>query len=156
MNDHNAIAPVIKRIDLDCPVEHAFGVFTRQLDTWWPLASHSCFADSAARVVIEERVGGTVWEIAGNGERAPWGEILEWQPPLVFAMTWHPASDPARATRLRVRFEALSNRRTRLELVHDGWQARGDTAGTGREGYDSGWDGVLRAYQACAVTRKTG
>ena len=77
MTHLESIAPVTKTLDLDCPIEHAFDVFTRRLATWWPLVTHSCFANPAARVEFESWPGGQVWEVTPTGERAPWGTITE-------------------------------------------------------------------------------
>jgi len=146
-----APAPVKKCIDLDCPIEAAFEVFTGRLATWWPLMTHSCFGDSNASVQFEERVGGHVWEIAADGRRAAWGEILEWQPPHSFVMTWHPGNTADVATRLSVRFESLAPSRSRLNLVHEAWEARGADAASARDAYQSGWDPVLGRYAECVA-----
>jgi uncharacterized protein YndB with AHSA1/START domain len=156
MNETGTIPAVTKTLDLDCSAERAFDAFTRQLSTWWPLASHSCFLDPTARVEFDAFEGGHVWEVRRDGERAKWGEILDWRPPHGFAMTWHPGTDPANATRLRVRFEAITPSLCRLHLVHDGWEARAANAFPSRDSYDAGWDVVLSGYPARAVTRKTG
>jgi hypothetical protein len=156
MSTGRSIAPVTKTLELECSAEHAFSVFTRHLATWWPLESHSCFLDRSARIEFDEHVGGHVWEVRADGERAPWGEVLEWRPPLEFAMTWHPGNEPRIATRLRVEFAPLTPSRCRLHLVHDAWDARGADANDVRDAYDSGWDLVLARYPARAVTRKTG
>jgi hypothetical protein len=38
-----------------------------------------------------------------------------------------------------------------VELVHTGWETLGEQAGSGRAGYDLGWDFVLARYIVCAT-----
>ncbi len=68
-----------------------------------------------------------------------------WDPPSRFAMTWHPGSDPARATNVEVRF-TVEGESTRVDLVHSGWEKAGDGAASRREGYSPGWDFVLAGF----------
>ncbi len=39
---------------------------------------------------------------------------------------------------------------TRVDLEHRGWERLGDIASEAREGYESGWPGVLELYRAAA------
>ena len=66
-------------------------------------------------------------------------------------MTWHPAQSPALATRLEVRFEDTASG-SRLLLLHDGWEARGDDAPLVREGYREGWTSVLKCLEELALS----
>ncbi len=101
-----SVPPVVKSIVVRLTPEQAFELFTAGLSRWWPLKTHSCAGVDALRVDIEPRVGGQVLEQARNGSQAAWGTVLVWDPPRRFAMTWHPAGDPAEATRLEVSFAA--------------------------------------------------
>jgi uncharacterized protein YndB with AHSA1/START domain len=142
--------PVIKSLVVALDPPSAFELFTTGLARWWPLATHSCAGAAARDVTIEPRVGGRVVEHADDGSTAPWGTVLAWEPPHRFAMTWHPQADPVQATRLEVRFSAAHERGCRVELVHDGWQVRGDAAAAVRERYDGGWVEVLQRYAIAA------
>ncbi|MCP5181796.1 MAG: SRPBCC domain-containing protein [Pseudomonadales bacterium] len=151
------LPPVIRELDLDCSPTHAFDVFTSQLARWWPLFSHSCFGEADARVEFEPFAGGKVVEINSAGERAVWGTLLEWNPPRGFSMTWHPGQAEDQATVLEVRFEStLPDAKTahtqepgcRLTLIHQGWAKRGETAGTVRDSYATGWVVVLELFEA--------
>ena len=144
------LAPVVKSTVVALDPAAAFELFTAGLTRWWPLATHSCAGAAAREVTIEPRVGGRVIEYANDGSVAPWGTVLAWEPPHRFAMTWHPQTDPAQATRLEVRFSSVDEGRCQVELSHDGWQARGDAAATVRERYDGGWVAVLQRYAAAA------
>jgi uncharacterized protein YndB with AHSA1/START domain len=144
------LAPVVKSLVVGLEPTAAFELFTTGLARWWPLATHSCAGAAARDVAIEPRVGGRVIEYANDGSTAPWGTVLAWEPPHRFEMTWHPQTDSAQATRLEVRFSAAHEGGCRIELVHDGWQARGDTAVAVRERYDGGWVAVLQRYATAA------
>jgi uncharacterized protein YndB with AHSA1/START domain len=65
-------------------------------------------------------------------------------------MTWHPGSDPSRATRVDVTFSDEGDG-CRVELVHSGWEARGAKADDARNAYESGWTGVLERYARAAL-----
>jgi hypothetical protein len=136
---------VRKTIVVEAPVALAFQVFTEEMSTWWPLATHSVFDEHATRVTVEPRVGGRVYETSDAGEESEWGRVTAWDPPTVFAMTWHPGADPAEYTDLEVRFTVEGNG-TRVDLVHTGWERRGAAAADMAKGYTGGWDVVLGFY----------
>jgi len=151
LDSRAALAPVVKRITVRLDPAGAFDLFTREMSRWWPLRTHSCAADSAVSVQVEPRVGGQVMEVARDGSRAPWGTVLAWEPPRRFAMTWHPMSDPAQATRIEVSFTAHSGGGCEVELVHSGWEARGVDADAWRTRYEGGWVAVLDCYLQATV-----
>ncbi len=146
----NALPPVEHRVVVDLTPADAFDLFTRGIARWWPFKGHSCSGEFAQDVQFEPRVGGAVTEVATDGTRHPWGLLTAWEPPQAFAMTWHPANAPDVATQLAVRFRAVAGG-CGVHLVHGGWSARGDEAGTVRGNYDEGWALVLRRYAAAAV-----
>jgi hypothetical protein len=127
-------------------VARAFELFTAELGDWWPLEKHSVGGDDREAVVVEPRAGGQVFEQLRDGVRAVWGDVLVWDPPERFAMTWHPGGDPATATEVEVRFTAVAEG-TQVDLEHRGWERRADGA-TARPSYDTGWTMVLARYQA--------
>ena len=138
-----ALAPVRKEVLVPCGAERAFALFTAEMSQWWPMLTHSVGGAEHCGVVFEGRVGGQVYEDLPGG-RAVWGDLLVWEPPARFVMTWHPGRDASSATELEVRFvEAAGG--TRVELEHRGWEHR-DDAGSARESYDTGWDLVLAKY----------
>jgi hypothetical protein len=141
-----AIAPVARQVTVNLAQADAFELFTGGLSRWWPLATHSCAGAAALRVDVEPRVGGQVIEKAHDGSTALWGTVLVWEPPARFAMTWHPGSAAERSTRVDVEFRALDAQRCQVDLVHSGWEARGDEAATVRGRYDGGWVSVLERY----------
>ena len=138
---------VRKQIEVARPRDEAFRLFTEGIGEWWPLRTHSVHGERARRAVFEPRLGGRIYEIAEGGAEAEWGRVLAWDPPHSFTMSWRPDSDAPAATEVRLRFEALADGRTSLELVHSGWEGLGETSEEARGGYDAGWDGVLGEYR---------
>lgn len=112
------------------------------------MVSHSCSAERDARVVFEPHAGGRVIEIATDGRQHLWGTLAAWQPPALFAMTWHPGRPESEATRLEVRFKPIEGG-CAIELTHDGWSQRGDGA-EAREAYARGWPQVLAGLERLA------
>lgn len=143
-----AIAPVRKSVRVRTAPARAFELFTRELARWWPLARYSCAGDAAVAVEFDV-AGRQVVETARDGTRHVWGALLEWNPPHSFAMTWHPAQPAEHATRLDVRF-VTADGWTEVQLVHSGWEARGEQAFTARQSYEGGWTAVLEKYVAHA------
>jgi uncharacterized protein YndB with AHSA1/START domain len=144
-----SVEAIRKTLVVDCGVERAFDVFTRQIGSWWPLGQYSIGGDTITEVVVEEHVGGRIFERHSDGGEGEWGRVVAWEPPARFAMTWYPGHDDSQATELDVRFTAEGGR-TRVELVHSGWEILGARAPESRTGYDAGWGEVLGFYEAAA------
>lgn len=136
----DALAPVEKELRVRLAPASAFDLLTRAMSHWWPLATHSCAGADAQSVTFPMEEGGQVIERAKNGSQHAWGDVPAWEPPHRFAMTWHPGSSAAQATRLAVRFSASEDGATIVRLRHDGWAARPDGA--------QGWESVLACYLA--------
>jgi len=136
---------VRKSIVVQCDVERAFDVFTRQIGTWWPTHTHSIGGDKITEVVVDEHVGGRVYEKHSDGGEGEWGKVLVWEPPAKFAMTWYPGHDDTRATRLDVTFTADGDT-TRVDLEHTGWEIFAEQAPEHSKAYDDGWGTVLGYY----------
>jgi uncharacterized protein YndB with AHSA1/START domain len=140
-------------ITVDAPIERAFRVFTAGFDTWWPRGHHVGKAD-IAEVVIEEVVGGRWLERSVDGSECAWGYVLAWDPPHAVALSWQLNAefeidpDPAKASRVDVRFIAEGNGSTRVELEHTLLDRIGETwpallAGISADG---GWSTLLGLY----------
>jgi uncharacterized protein YndB with AHSA1/START domain len=144
----SASLAVRKSIVVNAPVERAFALFTEGIASWWPTLSHSIHGDEVETVVFEPREGGRVYERARNGEEAHWADVRAFEAPTRILLDWR--VNPQRpATELEIRFVPEGDG-TRVELVHSGWEAYGETAAGGRDGYDSGWDVVLGRYADAA------
>lgn len=145
----DAIPPVVKTRTVPLPVEAAFDLFTRRLQEWWPLASHSIAGDRVAEVRFEGHVGGRILEVAKDGSECSWGEVLAWNPPHRFVVSWHPSPAPKAASVLEVRFSAVPQG-TVLHLEHRGWEEHGADGRQLRDRYEPGWDLVLSGFEAAA------
>ncbi len=139
-----------KSVTVSVTPERAFEIFTAGVATWWPLRTHSVGEELAETVVIEPREGGRFYERTRGGDEHEWGVVTAWGPPALFACTWHPGYAPEEAQDLEVRF-VPDGTGTRVELVHTGWERRGDAGGTMMERYDSGWDYVVGELYAGAA-----
>lgn len=139
-------------IDVGVAPASAFAVFTAGFDRWWN-RDHHLLAGDLKRAVIEEGVGGRVYEESVDGEICEWGEVLAWDPPRSFAFSWRIGVDfgvpPADApySVVTVTFTP-TDAGTHVELVHskldahgDGWQKLRDSVGN-----DGGWPGLLDLF----------
>lgn len=144
-------------IDVATAPQSAFAVFTAGFDRWWNREHHLLPGD-LKRAVIEEGVGGRVYEESIDGEICEWGEVLAWDPPHSFAYSWRigadwaaPATD-APFSIVTVTFTA-NEVGTHVEIVHSGLDAHGEGWQTVRDSIsnDDGWPGLLRLYAVAAA-----
>jgi uncharacterized protein YndB with AHSA1/START domain len=144
-------------ITLEAPIDRAFKVFTEGFDSWWPRGHHIGTAEMA-EAIIEQKSGGRWYERGTDGSECEWGRVLAWDPPNHVAMSWHLNGafqhdpDPAKASRVDVRFFAEADAKTRVELVHSELDRHGDDwpqlhAGISAEG---GWNSLLGLFAAAA------
>lgn len=140
------VAPIRKTRTVPLAPQAAFELFTRRVGEWWPVATHSIAGERVAALRFEERVGGRLVEVVDDGTEHSWGEVLAWNPPHRFVISWHPSLDPTAASILEVRFHEDGDG-TRLELEHRGWEEHGDEAAELRSRYEPGWDFVLRGFE---------
>jgi hypothetical protein len=138
--------PVRKSIQVPLAPEQAFALFTTEMSLWWPMREYSAGQEKTVRVVVENRVGGRVYEVQADGKECAWGTVVAWDPPRVFSMTWHPGRAASTAQEVEVRFLAAEDGGTRVELEHRGWEALGERAADQRRNYDGGWETVLGCY----------
>ena len=139
------IQPVRRAVTVERPLEDAFRVFTEGLGTWWPVATHSIAKDAVETVVMEDRVGGRLYERTTGGAESDWGRMLVWEPPRRIAFEWQITGTP---TEVEVRFTPEGDR-TRVDLEHRGFERLEDGAER-RESYTNGWVTVLERYAAAA------
>jgi uncharacterized protein YndB with AHSA1/START domain len=138
-------------IVVDAPVEHAFAVFTEDMDSWWPKEHHILQAP-LARMVFEPKVGGAIYDVGTDGSECRWARVLAYEPPhrVVFSwavsMQWQVETDPAKASEVEVRFVADGATRTLVQIEHrdrhgEGWESMRDAVGS-----DGGWNAGLGAF----------
>jgi uncharacterized protein YndB with AHSA1/START domain len=145
-----ALPPLRLTIVVPLPPARAFRLFTEELATWWPIATHSVGGDRVAATAIEPRLGGRCFERWYDGEERVWGSVIAWEPPRRVTVTWHPGMPEARASEVEVRFDA-EGAGTRVDLEHRGWEVLGEKAAATRASYDGGWKMVVgERYRAAA------
>jgi len=137
-----AVAPLVREVLVGTDVSTAFTLFTERIGSWWPLARHGVFGEHAT-VAFED---GLLVERAA-GSVSTWGEVLAWDPPHGFTMTWHPGLDAGESTTVEVGFTEEGDQ-VRVRLVHTGWECRSDPGM--RTSYESGWVYVLGRYAESA------
>jgi uncharacterized protein YndB with AHSA1/START domain len=146
---------VRKDLFVNAAPQRCFDVFTKQMGTWWPLASHHIGKVDAKDIGIEAHIGGRVFEIGVDGTECVWGHVIAWEPPGRFVFAWELNADfqfdVSIKTEVHVTFTA-ENGGTRVELVHRGLRTYGDKAEQMRATFDSegGWTGMLEAYRSRA------
>ena len=146
--------PLTISLELACSADHAFRVYTERASLWFPV-QHTMTRVPGLAVVFEPRVGGRILERTPDGAEADWGTITAWEPPARLAYDWFIATDRANATQVEIRFLALAPDRTRMEIVHGGWDRLGDLGRPWRDANLGGWNGVLPSFQAVAEAGST-
>jgi hypothetical protein len=96
------VEPVRKSVTVRRTPAEAFAVFTGRFGAWWPVKKFSLHQAETETCVIEPHVGGAIYEVATNGERAPWGIVRVWEPGTRFVMSWHPGHDASEARRAKL------------------------------------------------------
>ena len=96
-------APIEMSLRVDCPPAHAFEVWTRRIDLWWP-RGHSLSGDPGMRVEIEPRPGGRILERTPAGREHVWGEVRAWEPPGRLVFLWHIYGSRPEGTDVEVTF----------------------------------------------------
>lgn len=148
-------ASVRKTVTVKCSREHAFEIFTRRYDLWWP-KSHKIGKADFKTAVVEERAGGRWYEVGVDGSTCEWGKVLAYEPPGRVVLAWHTQPswehdpDPSHASRVEVTFTDLGNGQTRVELVHSELDKHGAGWQEMRAQLADGWSGIMEAYGQAA------
>ena len=142
------IAPVRKRLQVNATPAHAFEVFTTGIGRWWPKTHH--IGTSFKNAVIEPFRGGFWYELADDGTKTNVGEVLLWEPPRRFIVTWQVNAqwthDATVASEVEVRF-APSGAGTLVELEHRNFEVLGPEGGASlRRDVDGGWPRLLELF----------
>jgi uncharacterized protein YndB with AHSA1/START domain len=140
------IEPLKMSFEVACSAEHAFTTWTSRISSWWP-ADHTITAQAGLEVVLEPSVGGRIYERTPTGTEHEWGQVTAWEPPARLAYLWHLRRDRRDATDVEIRFVALAEDRTRVEIEHRGWDRLGDAVDW-RDRNRDGWQTLLPYYSA--------
>jgi uncharacterized protein YndB with AHSA1/START domain len=138
--------------------EHAFSVFTEGIGSWWP-PDHHILQGELAEMVFEPHVGGAVYDRATDGSECRWGQVLAYDPPHRFVITWNInlqwqlESDATKVSEIEVSFFPEGPATTRVELTHrhldrhgPGWEQVRDGVGS-----PDGWQQGLTRFAAAAA-----
>ncbi len=127
------LEPLVKTIEVPCNQKKAFTVFM-DMGSWWPKDK---FATS-----VMPREGGQIVEVASDGHEQLWGTIKTYDPYGYLNMDFHiphPTEKNPGFSTVEVRFTALADDRTRVELKQSNWEALGDVAKMVQGGYRQAW-----------------
>ena len=107
-------AEVRQEVFVRCSIEHAFEVFTRAVDGWWP-PSHRRLTEGA--VVLEPcGPGGVLREVAGD-QALDIGFVTDWAPPQRIQLGWHLGAPAGFHTRVTITFTEQAEG-TLVQVVH--------------------------------------
>jgi uncharacterized protein YndB with AHSA1/START domain len=143
------IEPLRMTFDIDCHPDHAFAVWTEKLPTWWP-KGHSASGHPDTLVTLEPHLGGRIFERTPDGIEIDWGEITAWNPPRQLAYVWHIRRDRSDATDVELTFEDRGGGKTRLHIVHTGWERLGAEAQSWRDANTNGWNALIPNFVSAA------
>lgn len=145
------IEPLRLSFVVDCPVDHAFTVWTAKTSRWWPV-SHTVTEAQGLDVIFEGRVGGRIFERTPAGDQVDWGEIIAWEPPRRLGYLWHINADRSDATEVEITFADQGDATTRIDIEHRGWERLGARGPARRDANRSGWNGLLPHYRAACTS----
>jgi len=114
-----AAPPVRQSTTVRAEVGRTFDVFVREIGTWWPVHPFSVGRDRVRDVQMDGRLGGTVVEAWHDGTTRVWGEVVAWDPPHGFTMSWLLTPEP---TEVELTFRSLGPGLTRVSVEHRGWE----------------------------------
>ncbi len=118
-------------------------MFVSEIGSWWPLDKRSMSLMNSGKPAkslrVEAKQGGKIVEIASDETEHLWGTIKSYDPHDFVSMDFHMGLPPENASLVEVRFTALGEERTRVELTQSNWEAFGDMAQMMHDGYGSGW-----------------
>jgi uncharacterized protein YndB with AHSA1/START domain len=145
---------VRQEVVVDLPPEQAFWTFA-DLNRIKP-REHNLLSVPIDQTVLEQHVGGDVYDRGIDGSICRWGRVLAFDPPNTIAFSWdigpdwQVASDLSRTSEVEVTFAADGEHRTRVSLVHRHIERHGDGWESLRDGLDApdGWPLYLGRYVA--------
>lgn len=150
--------PVRQSVIVRSDVRHTFDTFVRTIGIWWPARPFSAGKERVRDITVEPWEEGRVFETWDDGTVVVWGDVLAWQPPERFVMTWDGTPVP---TEVEFSFIALGHALTRVTVEHRGWEAltdeqlREDCAlpgGYASGAYATGWTQILARFAAAAAS----
>jgi uncharacterized protein YndB with AHSA1/START domain len=161
MSTEAAKASVRTSVVIEAPIEHAFRVFTEELDKIKP-REHNILGVDIAETVFEARAGGRIFDRGVDGSECQWARVLAYEPPnrVIFSWDispyWQLESDPEKTSEVEVRFIPETPERTRVELEHRNLDRHGEGWDGLREGVggDQGWPLYLQRFADVIASRR--
>lgn len=155
----DAQGDVRHEVVVDLALEDAFWTFAR-FDEIKP-REHNLMAVPVAETVLEQHVGGGVYDRGVDGSTCRWGRVLAFDPPHLIAFSWDIGpdwrllTDLSRSSEVAITFAAEEDGRTRVTLVHRHLDRHGDGWEQMREGVDGddGWPLYLARFAALTRSR---
>jgi uncharacterized protein YndB with AHSA1/START domain len=148
------IAPLVKTIEVPCNQKKAFTVFL-DMGSWWPtdkFATAVMRGNTVKALRVDAREGGRIVEVGSDGHEQLWGTIKTYDPYGYLRLDFHiphPSEKEPGFSTVEVRFTALDDNRTRVELTQSNWEALGDVAQMVQGGYRQAWVAIFEgAYKA--------
>jgi hypothetical protein len=136
-----------RTIALQCSVEHAFDVFTRMVDLWWPRGHRRT---REASLHFDPVTGGRLIERAADGSEWTMAEVRRADPPRFLSLDWFPGS-PAAPTAVEISFAATPTG-TEITVVHRALTAEAKSIWPQRvTRFAEGWERVLPALREFTV-----
>lgn len=126
-------SPVTQAVKVQATPERVFSLWTEpdELVRWWPEAA-----------TFEPRVGGEVRLEFPQGDVS--GQVTRFEPPHALGFTWIRSDFPDYPTQIEVSITDLGGGRSRIELVHSGWEALPeDYVAKWKPIHDMGWQHFL-------------
>jgi uncharacterized protein YndB with AHSA1/START domain len=116
---------VMQAVEVEAPPERVWRLLTdpSELPRWWPDAAQ-----------LEPRIGGRIVLDFGPGDVS--GEITTWEPPSALGFTWVPSNMPGVALHVAFTVEDLGDGRSRVSVVHSGFEEAPPEA---RDAVEGGW-----------------
>lgn len=133
--------PIVRSVEIAAPPERIFPLLVEPeaLQRWWP--------DLAE---LEPREGGRFRMEFAGGESVVTGEVVVYEPPRALGLTWAWDGRPAgTATRIEFTVTQLEGGRSRVEVVHSGWERAPEL----RSAHDAGWAHFLGSLAALVEGR---
>jgi uncharacterized protein YndB with AHSA1/START domain len=144
---------VHRQIVVNVSIGDAFSAFVDRFGDFKP-PEHNLLGADIAESHFEPKVGGYIYDRAGDGTICRWARVLAYEPPdrVVFSWDispqWQLEADLSKTSEVEVRFVAEGPERTRLELEHrhldrhgPGWESLRDAIDS-----DGGWPLYLARY----------
>jgi uncharacterized protein YndB with AHSA1/START domain len=133
-------APIVRSIEIGAEPDRVFQLLTdeRALVRWWPDVAE-----------LEPRLGGRVRFAFRGGASIVTGELTRFEPPRALGLTWVRAETPGVTTSVEFTITPLDGGRSRVEVVHAGWEAAPEL----RPMHDAGWAHFLGSLAALAEGR---